>query len=216
MNTTSREHGRILKVRTFCFTPTAVVTSHVAVSDNHWGLPRFLHLHALDITLRYWMDPMSTKDIQLVFHSILASLTTPVLENMRLELHVHSFTRTSSTQDMDSRDASTVADCSQYADLHAVLARFIFSLHRATIVLFDFNPAQLMSAKDVALERLDLLRALFAPWCERGITNLTCTAITESASWEVVVDKGDGPRFLDLRGPPYELETALRVPGLDP
>ena len=160
---------------------------------------------------------MSTKDVQLVFHSILASLTTPVLENMPLELHVHSFTRTSSTQDMDSRDASTVADCSQYADLHAVLARFIFSLHRVTIVLFDFNPAQLMSAKDVTLKWLDLLRALFAPWCVRGIANLACFA---SSPWggivAIAVDKGEGPRYIDLRGRLYYLASALRVAGLDP
>lgn len=68
-----------------------------------------------------------------------------------------------------------------------------------TVVLYKDNTEGLMSAKDVTLEHLDFLRALFAPWCVRGIVNLACAA----RGWRdpvdaIVVDKGEGSRCIDL------------------
>ena len=168
----------------------------------------------LDITVFDSGDLTPTGDIQRAFHSILASLTTPALEHVRLELQPGSLI-TPSTQDMDSRDATTDA---QYADLHAVLARPIFSsLHRLTVVLYAPHREGLpvMSAKNVALKHLHFLRALFAPWCMRGIANLACVAGGSDRCVDAIaVDKGEVPCFFDPRGRRYDLDTALRVAGL--
>ena len=182
--------------------------------DDHWGFPQFSHLRVLDITVDPWGGPTSTEDIQRAFHNIFASLTSPALEHVRLKLKLSSGT-TLPTQDMDSRDAATDAYRAQYADLHAVLARPIFSsLRRVTVVLNTFYGEDLVSAKDVAL--LDFLRALFAPWCVRGIVNLACA----TRGWHnfvdaIAVDKGKGPRYIDLRDRRYNLDTALQVVGFD-
>ena len=141
------------------------------------------------------MDTTSTEDIQRGFHTILASLTSPALEHVRLELQCFAVT-TLSTQDMDSRDTTTDAYHAQYADLHADLIRPTFSsLHCVTVVLFPLHREELMSAKYVALKWLDFLRALFAPWCVRGIVSLACV-IRDSAkkSLDAVVDEGKGLR----------------------
>ena len=187
---------------------------HVEGFGDRWCFAPFLHLRVLDIT--HWDNTTSTKDLQWEFHSILASLTSPVLEHVRLELHFSAATPL--TQDMDSRDATTVADGAQDTDLHAVLARPIFSsLHRVTVVLCLRGRKRLVSTKDVPLKHLDFLRALFAPWYVRGIANLACAICSSglSFSWEVAVDKGEGPRYIDLRGRGYYLDTVLQVVGCD-
>ena len=189
---------------------------HVAGLDDRWGSPHFLHLRVLDITVICW-GPPSRETVQQESHTILTSLTlSPALEHVRLVLQCFTAT-TPSTQDMESRDATTVADRAQYADLHAVLAHPIFSsLHRVTVVLSSIFQEGLVPAKDVALKRLDFLRALFAPWCVHGIANLACAISTNSRSWEVAVAKGKATRYIDLRGRDYDLATALRIAGLDP
>ena len=96
--------------------------------------------------------------------------------------------------DMYPRDATTDAYRAQYANLHAVLARPIFSsLHRVTVVLYTPLQEELMSAKDVALGHLDFLRALFAPWCVRGIVSFACAVLDRTDHGVVtVVDEGKG------------------------
>ena len=149
---------------------------HVAVLSGLWDFPQFSHLRVLDITISVFGASILTEEVQQAFHNILASLTRPAHQHVRLELR-GSIATTLSTQDMDSRDATTDAYRAQYADLHAVLARPIFSsLHRVMVVLYTPQRGKLMSAKDMALGHLDFLRALFAPWCVRGIVSLACVA----------------------------------------
>ena len=187
---------------------------HVAGLGDPWGFPQFSHLRVLDIKISCIVIPISTEDVQRAFHSILASLTSPALEHVRLELR-GSIATTLPIQDMDPIDATTDAYRAQYSNLHAVLARPIFSsLRRVTVVLNTFYGEDLVSAKDVAL--LDFLRALFAPWCVRGIVNLACA----TRGWHnfvdaIAVDKGKGPRYIDLRDRRYNLDTALQVVGFD-
>ena len=180
--------------------PTAVVTLHLQVAglDDHWDFPEFLHLRVLDITLEYWENPTSTKDVQRGFHNILAFSTSPALEHVRLELR-YSSSMTLSMQDMDSGDATTDVYRAQYADLHAVLARPTFSsLSRVTIAPYAPHREGLVSAKDQALKLIDFLRTLFAPWCVRRIVNLVCSVRCLSGSdGVVVVDKGEGPRCVE-------------------
>ena len=169
----------------------------------------------LDITVLDSGDLTPIGDIQRAFHSILASLTSPALEHMCLTFWTSHFP-TLSMQDMDSRDATTDAYRAQYADLHTVLACPSFSsLRRVTVVLDACYREELVSAKHRELKWLDFLRALFAPWYVRGIANLACVTRTKDQSWHVAVDKGEGPRRIDLQDPPYDLGTALRVAGLD-
>ena len=156
---------------------------------DHWGLRQFLHLRVLDIKLIDFMISMVTEDVQQRFHSILAFLTRLALDYMRLALRFLSHI-TLSTQDTDPRDATTDADHAQYADLHAALARPTFSsLHRVTLVVYCPGPQTLMSAKDMALKRLDFLRVLLAPWCVpvRGIVSLTCIVQLNTVSFRPLV-----------------------------
>ena len=197
--------------------PTAVVTLHVTGMNGVWGFPQFLHLRVLDITLGDWEEAMSKKDVLRRFHSIMASLTSPALEHVRLELWA-IYSISLSMQDMDSREATTDAYRAQYADLHAVLARPTFSsLHRVMVVLYDAHGKRLVPAKDVVLKWLDFLRALFAPWCVRGITNLACIARVWASNCvdAIAADKGEVPCFFDLRGQGYNVDTALQVVGFD-
>ena len=159
-------------------------------------------------------DFQSTKDVQRVFHNILASLTSPVLEHVHLELQL-TFGMTLPAQDMDARDTITDAYRAQYADLHAVLARPTFSsLHRVTVVLCSDHGEGSMSAKPVTLGHLDFLRALFAPWCVRGIVNLASTVRRLGGFVDTIaVDKGEGPHLIDLPDRAY-LGTALQFVGL--
>ena len=183
--------------------------------DDHWGFPQFLHLRVLDITASdRGGDPKSTEDIQRAFHNILVSLRSPALENVHLELQFFS-SMAPSTQNMDSRDATTGAYRAQYADLHAVLARPTFSsLHRVTVVLCSDHGEGSMSAKPVTLGHLDFLRALFAPWCVRGIVNLASTVRRLGGFVDTIaVDKGEGPHLIDLPDRAY-LGTALQFVGL--
>ena len=191
--------------------PTAVVTLHVTVLDNHWGFSQFLHLRVLDITFLYWTDPMSTKDIQRGFHNILASLRSPVLE------HVCLLLRFPSSMPLFRRDidAATVADPAQYTDLHAILARPIFSsLHRVTIVLHN-DDEESISMEDLVLEPLDFLRALFAPWCVRGIVSLAC-AIHDNVDKRLnaVMDEGKGLRSIKWSGWNFDREKLFADLGL--
>ena len=186
-------------VRILCFTPTAVVLLHFAELEVHWGFPQFLHLRVLDITFFYQRDPMSTEEIQQRLHNIFASLTSPVLERVRLQFS--SFLSSPLyTRDTDSRDATTLADPAQYADFHTVLARPIFSsLHRVTVELYDDRRQQkMMSAKDMPHKRLGFLRALLAPWYVRGIVSLACVLRSSPQSFDAVVDGGKGLRWLEL------------------
>ena len=188
-------------MRILCFTPTAVVTLHVAALNEHLGFAQFSHLRVLDITLD-WTNHKSTKDIERASHSILAPLTSPALEHVRLELKLYYGARLLSTQDMHLRDATTDTYRAQYADLHTVLARPIFSsLHCVTVALNAFYEEDSVPAKDVALEYLDFLRALFAPWCVRCIISLACV-ITDSPKRcvDAVVDEGKGLRFIKRSG----------------
>ena len=184
---------------------------HVAVLGDHWGFPQFLHLRVLDITISCFPGSISTEGAQRAFHNILVTLTSPALEHVRLELWGRFATRPS-MQDMGSRDATTDAYRAQYADLHAVLARPTFSsLHRVTVVLF-FPPGDgLVSAKDLAIESLDFLRALFAPWYVRGIVSLACV-VNEYTKLrlDAVVDEGKGLRPIKLARRQTEL---LEDPG---
>ena len=171
----------------------------------------------LDITISGFGRSISTEDVQRAFHNILASLSGPVLEHVRLEFQCFT-AATLSTQDMDSRDATTDTYRAQYADLHAVLARPTFSsLCRVTIVLCSDHRQGSMSAKPVMLGHLDFLRALFAPWCVRGITNLACIARVWASNCvdAIAADKGEVPCFFDLRGQGYNVDTALQVVGFD-
>ena len=187
---------------------------HVAGLGDPWGFPQFSHLRVLDIKISCIVIPISTEDVQRAFHSILASLTSPALEHVRLELR-GSIATTLPIQDMDPIDATTDAYRAQYSNLHAVLARPIFSsLRRVTVVL---SPTIYRDAKDVALKWLDFLRALFAPWCVRGIVNLACVADSISGFVDTIAaDKGEGPHFIELRDRGYDLEAALQFVGLDP
>ena len=117
---------------------------------------------------------------------------------------------------MDSRDATTDAYRAQYADLHTVLARPIFSsLHCVTVALNAFYREDSVPAKDVALEYLDFLRALFAPWCVRGIVSLACVASDRNDLVDAIaVDKGEGLHFTDLQPRAYGLAKALKFVGL--
>ena len=188
---------------------------HVAGLYDLSDFPQFSHLRVLDITMVCIKWPISTEDVQRSFHNILVSLTSPALEHVRLELR-GSIATTPSMQDMDSRDATTDADRAQYADLHAVLARPIFSsLRRVTLVLEAFYGEKMVSAKDMELEHSDFLRALFAPWCVRGIVNLASTVTGLSGFVDTIaVDKGEGPHLIALPDRAYGLGTALQFVGL--
>ena len=169
----------------------------------------------LDITLLYWMSPVSTQDVQRGFHSILASFTSPALEHVHLELRSLS-SMAPSTQDMDSTDASTDAYRAQYAGLHTVLSRPIFSsLARVTVVWYNGRNRGVMSAKDVALKHLDVLRALFAPWRVRGIVSLACAIYNAvDKCLDAVVDEGKGLRSFKTPGMHFNRQKLFAALGL--
>ena len=165
----------------------------------------------LDIKLVYLGSSVSTKDVQRELYSALASLASPALERMRLLLQFPLYMPLSG----QVIDTTTLADRAQYADLHAVLARPIFSsLHRVTVVLYTAGEKESKSPNNPALEFLVSLRALFAPWCVRGIVNFVCAARPLSQPLDVVVDKGEGLRSIKWSGSERGWEQLLADLGL--
>ena len=150
---------------------------------------------------------MSTKDVQQVVYSILATLTSPALERVRILL---SF---SSSMPLFRRDV----DSTMLADLHAALARPIFSsLHRMTVVLYN-RESMSVSVEALVLGPLDFLRALFAPWCVRGIVSLACALHDDfDKRLNAVVDdsEGKGVRSIKRSGWSFDREKLFADLGL--
>ena len=140
------------------------------------------------------MEPQSAEHAQRGLYSILATLTSPALQRVRLLLGFpHSMP-------LFRRDMDTTT---QHADLHAALARPIFSsLHSVTVVLYNVNrEAMSVSAEDLVLGPLDFLRALFAPWCARSIVSLACALHDDvDKRLNAVVDEGKGIRSIKRSG----------------
>ena len=159
-----------------------------------------MHLHVLDITVP--VSNASTGSIQQAVHNILASLTSPALERIRLELDVGVVVAPSG-QDLRFEDAladlDVDPDASKYAEMYAVLARRAFMpLARggATVVLTSRRklPA---NVRNMALGFVALLRALFAPWRARGVVRLVGGVRGSGRYVGVVVESGADPRWVE-------------------
>ena len=180
-------------------------TFHVAALDQYWGFPQLLHLRTRDIMLELRAF-VSVKDVQQKLHHILASLTSLALEHIRLVLDL---------PDLYLGKTNMVTDRTQYAGLHAVLARPIFSsLHRVTVVLYGDNLNKSISAENLAIKLLVFLHALFAPWCVRGIVSLACTVQDSDTFIDAVVYDRKGVRWLKLLDTNDNWESPFAALGL--
>ena len=159
------------------------------------------------------MEPQSAEHAQRGLYSILATLTSPALQRVRLLLgfpHSMPLFR-------PAMDTTTLADRAQHADLHAALARPIFSsLHSVTVVLYNVNRKSMsVSVEDLVLGPLDFLRALFAPWCARSIVSLACALHDDfDKHLNAVVDEGKGVRSIKRSGWSFDRDRLFVDLGL--
>ena len=174
---------------------------HAGIGCRHC-FEQLTHLRVLDITLTYSQTVVSSDDLRQELCNILASVTSPALERIRLELDV-GVVLAPSGQDLRFEDAladlDVDPDASKCVEMHAVLARPAFMpLARggATVVLTSRRklPA---NVRNMALGFVALLRALFAPWRARGVVRLVGGVRGSGRYVGVVVESGADPRWVE-------------------
>ena len=151
-----------------------VLVYHSRLKSRSVGIGRHLmncfgglaQLKTLDTTLM-WLQDITSDKITQQLHDILSVLSILTLQSLRLELAAQSVI-TPSGSDLQVQDVASDADINQYEDLHAVLARPIFThLTNATIIVISryTRTEDAIPKKGLPVDLLALLRMLFAPWC---------------------------------------------------